>query len=272
LKKPGAVLTRDDLALVSARVLETCDANDGVKDGLLNDPRACRFDAATLQCKAGAADDCLTADQVTTVKRLYAPAKTSSGEVVFPGKDYGSELGWTANQNISALPAGSFVVAYNDAKWDAAAFDLDRDLKVVDEKVGSIVNAINPDLRAFKARGGKLILYHGWNDTAISPGNAIDYYSSVLKRMGGRQDDFVRLYMAPGMNHCGGGVGPNQVNWMAALERWREAGVAPDRLDAIHVTTNRVDMTRPLCPYPQAARYNGAGSTNDAGNFMCKAP
>src|SRR5687767_5360312 len=221
-KNPASAVPAAKLQLLNNAVIAACDGNDGVKDGLLNDPRACRFDAATLQCRAGAGDDCLTADQVATVKRLYAPAKTTSGEVVFPGKDYGSELGWTANQSISALPAGSFVVAYNDPKWDAAGFDLDRDLKVVDEKVGSIVNAINPDLRAFKARGGKLILYHGWNDTAISPGNAIDYYTSVLKRMGGRQDDFVRLYMAPGMNHCGGGVGPNQINWMRSEEHTSE--------------------------------------------------
>jgi feruloyl esterase len=257
---------------VNTAVVNACDALDGVKDGLLNDPRACKFDVATLQCRAGDAEDCLTTAQVETVKRLYAPARTTSGDIVFPGKVPGSELGWTGNQSISALPAGSFVVAYNNAKWDAAGFDLDRDLKVVDEKVGTIVNAINPDLRAFKARGGKLLLYHGWNDTAISPGNAIDYYSSVLKKMGGRQDDFVRLYMAPGMNHCGGGVGPNQVNWMAALERWRESGDAPERLDAYRVANNRVDMTRPLCPYPQVAQYKGTGSTNDAENFTCKAP
>jgi feruloyl esterase len=163
-------------------------------------------------------------------------------------------------------------VAYQDANWDPKTFDLDKDLKSVDEKVGSIVNATNSDLRAFKARGGKLILYHGWNDTAISAGNTINYYQSVLSKMGGKQDDWIRLFMAPGMQHCGGGPGPNQVNWMAALERWRESGTAPDRLDAARVTNNRVDMTRPLCAYPQVAQYKGVGSTNDAANFVCKAP
>jgi feruloyl esterase len=271
-KNPAAAVPAPKLQLVNAAVINACDGLDGVKDGLLNDPRACRFDVAALQCRAGDAEDCLTAAQVETVKRIYAPAKTSAGDIVFPGKAPGSEPGWTANQAVSALPSGSFVVAYNNAKWDALAFDLDRDLKIVDEKVGSVVNAVNPDLRAFKARGGKLLLYHGWNDTAISPGNAVDYYTSVLKKMGGRQDDFVRLYMAPGMNHCGGGAGPNQVNWMAALERWRESGDEPDRIEAYRVTNNRVDMTRPLCPYPQVAQYKGTGSTNDANNFVCKAP
>jgi feruloyl esterase len=131
---------------------------------------------------------------------------------------------------------------------------------------------VNPDLRAFKARGGKLLMYHGWNDTAISAGNAINYYTSVQQRMGRDQDDWFRLYMAPGMQHCGGGPGPNQANWMAALERWRESGIKPDRIEAARVTNNRVDMTRPLCPYPQVAQYKGVGSTNDAANFVCKAP
>jgi feruloyl esterase len=158
------------------------------------------------------------------------------------------------------VSVGSFQVAYQDANWDPKTFDLDKDLKSVDEKVGSIVNATSPDLRAFKARGGKLILYHGWNDTAISAGNTINYYQSVLSKMGGKQDDWIRLFMAPGMQHCGNGPGPNQVNWMAALERWRESGTAPDRLDAARVTNNRVDMTRPLCAYPQVAQYKAWGA------------
>jgi feruloyl esterase len=170
------------------------------------------------------------------------------------------------------VSVGSFQVAYNNEKWDARTFDLEKDLKLVDEKVGAPVNAVNPDLRAFKARGGKLLLYHGWNDTAISPGNTINYYTSVLSKLGGNQDNFVRLFMAPGMQHCGGGPGPNQVNWMAALERWRESNTPPNEISAAHVAGNRVDMTRPLCPYPQVAVYKGTGSTNDAANFACKAP
>jgi len=140
----------------------------------------------------------------------------------------------------------------------------------VDEKVGSVINAVNPDLSAFKAHGGKLLMYHGWNDTAISPGNTINYYESVLKKMGGKQDDFVRLYMAPGMQHCGGGPGPNQINYMAIMERWRENNQTPLSIEAVHVTNNRVDITRPLCPYPQAATYKGSGSPSDASNFVCK--
>jgi feruloyl esterase len=261
--------------MVNRAVIAACDAKDGVKDGLLNDPRTCSFDVATLQCKADDAENCLTAPQVASMKRAYAGAKTSGGQLVFPGKDPGSETGWGSFLNVQQAPGisvGSYQVAYNDPNWDARTFDLDRDLKVVEEKVGAIVDAVNPDLRAFKARGGKLLMYHGWNDTAISAGNAVNYYSSVLDKMGQKQDDWIRLFMAPGMQHCGGGPGPSQVNWMGVLERWRESGKAPNRIEASRVTNNRVDMTRPLCPYPQVASYTGVGSTNDAANFVCKAP
>jgi feruloyl esterase len=275
LKDPSAAIPAAKLALINRAVLNACDARDGVTDGLLNDPRACSFDVATLQCKAGDAEDCLTAAQVGQAKRAYATTKTANGEAVFPGKDPGSETGWggfVGGAQAPGVSVGSFQVAYGDANWDPRTFDVDRDLKVVDEKVGTPVNATNPDLHAFKARGGKLLLYHGWNDTAISAGNTINYYSSVVTKMGRNQDDWIRLFMAPGMQHCGNGPGPNQVNWMAALERWRENGTAPDRIEAARVTTNRVDMTRPLCPYPQVAHYKGTGSTNDAGNFACKQP
>jgi len=273
LKDAAAAVPSAKLAMVEKAAIGACDAKDGVKDGLINDPHACKFDPSALLCKGGETDSCLTAPQLESIKRVYAPAQTKSGEVVFPGKEPGSETGWGAvlgGQVAPGVSIGSFQVAYNDSNWDAKTFDLDRDLKLVDEKVGSIVNAINPDLSAFKAHGGKLLLYHGWNDTAISPGNTVNYYQSVLKKMGGKQDDFVRLFMAPGMQHCGGGPGPNQVNYMAVMERWRESNTAPDTLTAYHVANNRVDMTRPLCPYPQVAQYKGTGSVNDAANFVCK--
>jgi feruloyl esterase len=276
LKDPSAAVSAAKLATLNKAVIGACDSKDNVKDGLLNEPRTCKFDPSTLLCKAGDSDSCLTAPQLESVKRMYAAAKTKSGEYVFPGKEPGSETGWNAispgAQAPQGVSLGSFQVAYDSLNWDWRGFDLDRDLKVVDEKVGTIINAINPDLAAFKARGGKLILYHGWNDTAISPGNTINYYSSVLAKMGQKQDNWMRLFMVPGMGHCQGGVGPNQVNWMAALERWRESAVSPDQLPAFHVTNNRVDMARPLCTYPQVAQYKGVGSTNDAANFVCKAP
>jgi feruloyl esterase len=274
LKEPSSAVPAAKAAMLNKAVVEACDARDGVKDGVLNDPRTCRFDPSVLLCKAGDAENCLTAPQIEAVKRVYAAAKTRTGELIFPGKEPGSETTWSVIAGGQAPPGvsmGSFYVAYDDLQWDWRTFDVDRDVKFLDEKMG-YVNAVNPDLSAFKARGGKLILYHGWNDTAISPANTINYYTSVLNKMGAKQDNWIRLFMAPGMDHCRGGVGPNQVNFMSALERWREAGVAPDQLLATKVIDNRVDMTRPLCPYPQVAEYKGTGSTNDAANFVCKAP
>ena len=261
------------LAALNKAVLAACDGIDGVKDSLLNDPRKCKFDPGTLLCKAGSAGDCLTPAELEAVKLVYSPAKKKNGELIFPGKELGSETGWnTILGNTPAPPLislGSFEYAtYQDANWDWRKFDLDRDTAAADEKFG-YVNA-PPDLAAFKNHGGKLLLYHGWNDTAISPENTVNYYESLLKKMGGKQDDFVRLYMAPGMQHCGGGPGPNQINYMAIMERWRENNQTPASIEAVHVTNNRVDITRPLCPYPQVATYKGTGSPSDASNFVCK--
>ena len=275
LKDPSSTVSAAKLGALNKAVIGACDAKDGVKDSLLNEPRTCKFDPVTLLCKGGDSENCLTPAQLESVKRMYAPAKTKAGDIVFPGKEPGSETGWNAisgGQAPQGVSLGSFQVAYNEQNWDWRGYDLDRDLKVVDERVGTIVNAINPDLSAFKARGGKLIMYHGWIDTAISPGNSINYFNSVLAKMGPKQDNWIRLFMIPGMGHCQGGPGPNQVNYLGALERWRESGVAPDHLEAFHVTNNRVDMARPLCPYPQVAQHKGIGSTNDAANFVCKAP
>ena len=134
------------------------------------------------------------------------------------------------------------------------------------------ISALSPDLKAFKARGGKLLIWHGWIDQLIAPENSINYYNSVLTAMGPKQDDWLRLFMAPGVLHCAGGPGPDQFNALAVLERWVERGEAPSHITAFHVTNNRVDVSRPLCPYPQVAQYKGTGSTNDAANYTCKQP
>ena len=136
--------------------------------------------------------------------------------------------------------------------------------------VKSGIDAHTNDLSAFKKHGGKLLLYHGWADPGIAPGNTVNFYSAVLGKMGPDQSDWMKLYMIPGMLHCGGGPGTDQFNKMAVMERWREEGKGPDQIIATHVTNGQVDMTRPLCPYPQVAHYNGTGSTNDAGNFTCR--
>jgi feruloyl esterase len=170
-------------------------------------------------------------------------------------------------------------MVYDDPDWNYKAADLDEAVQANDVKLAKILNATDPNLWPFKARGGKLILYHGWNDPAISALNTINYYASVAKRMGARETDaFVRLYMVPGMQHCGGGPGPNSFgqNIQSALEQWVEQATAPSSIIATKYvegdSSKGVKMTRPLCPYPQAATWTGTGSTDDAANFVCKAP
>lgn len=280
LQSPASVVLPEKLSLLNRAVLAACDAIDGVRDGLLTDPRQCQFDPAVLLCTGGDRDDCLTAQQIEAVKMGYAPARRKTGELIYPGLVPGGETGWNMltgrNPEPGSIDVGMFrFVAHQDPAWDWRSFDLDRDTSLIDEKAG-FIDAVNPDLSAYRAHGGKLLIYHGWTDGgsggAISPLNTINYYESVLAKMGPSQQDWLRLFMVPGMAHCGGGPGPNQVNWMAALERWRESGIAPDRLIASRVSDNHVNMTRPLCPYPQVAYYSGVGSTNDASNFACKVP
>ncbi|MGB7438434.1 MAG: tannase/feruloyl esterase family alpha/beta hydrolase [Candidatus Acidiferrum sp.] len=280
LQSPASVVPPAKLALLNRAVLAACDSLDGVTDGLLTDPRQCHFDPATLLCRGPDRDDCLTAQQMAAVKMGYAPARRKNGELIFPGLVPGGETGWDmltgANLEPGSIDVGMFrFVAHEDPAWDWRTFNLDRDTSLIDKKAG-FIDAVNPDLSAFRAHGGKLLIYHGWNDGgsggAISPLSTINYYASVLAKMGSQQQDWLRLFMVPGMAHCGGGPGPNQVNWMAALERWRESGIAPDRLIASRVSDDHVDMTRPICSYPAVAKYNGVGSTNDAANFACKAP
>ena len=274
LNKPVSLIPPAKLTMLNQAVLAACDAKDGVTDGVLNDPPACSFNPATLACRAADGPDCLTVPQLESVARVYAPARTADGQEIFPGKDFGSEANWTPVSTEARRPVdvalGSFQVAYSNPDWDWRTFTVDRDLKVVDERLGPVLNAIDPDLSAFKERGGKLILFHGWNDTLISPRNTVNYYSSVVTKMGSPQDGWARLFMAPGMNHCGGGVGPNTVDWLSALEGWRESNVPPDRIVATRANEDRSSTARPLCPYPQVAQYVGTGSTHDAANFACK--
>jgi feruloyl esterase len=273
LENPESDIPPAKLKILNRAVMNACDDLDGVKDNILTDPHMCNFDPSILQCPGGDSLNCLTRPQLDAVKSIYAPVKTASGEIIFPGKTMGSETGWMTFGSIrpSSVSIGTFHLAHRDMNWDWQTFDPDRDTALADEKTG-FINAIDPDLEAFKARGGKLLLYHGWNDTGIAPDNTVNYYSSVLSTMGSGQDNWLRLFMVPGMGHCSGGSGPDQAGYMSAMERWREAGAAPDRITAYRVTNNRVDMTRPICPYPQVATYTGTGSTNDAANFVCRMP
>lgn len=279
LKSPQHAIPPEKLKLLNNAVLDKCDANDGVKDRLLEDPRDCKFDPAVLRCKGPEAADCLTAQQLETVNAAYTDTRKSTGDLLYPRLPVGGELGWLVPGGATEpgrmdIDMFRYIANQNEA-WDWRQFDMEKDIERALSH-GKEIHAVNPDLTKFKARGGKLLIYHGWSDGgsggAISAFNTISYYESVMKRMGANQDGWLRLFMVPGMAHCGGGTGPNQFNALAALERWREQNQAPASITAARVNqSGGVDMTRPLCPYPQRAVYRGTGSVNDAANFACKA-
>jgi feruloyl esterase len=255
-----------------------CDALDGVTDGVIENPARCRFDPKTLLCKGEDSQACLTAPQVEAAKKIYGPAKTPrTGKAIFPGLAPGSELVWGAlagGPKPFVIPEDHFkYVVFKDPNWDWRTLNFETDVALADKIDNGTLNATDPNLKEFVAHGGKLILYHGWNDQLIAPQNSIDYYKSVTKAMGGasKVSESVRLFMAPGMGHCAGGPGPNTFDALGALERWVEQGKAPDEIIASHNAGGRVDRTRPLCPHPQVAKYKGTGSTDVAANFVCRA-
>ena len=255
-------------ALLHEAALRACDALDGVTDGVIENPRQCKFDPGTLLCQGADSAACLTAPQVEAARGIYAARD------FYPGLAPGSELGWATYGGPRPFAIGNDYarfVLYHDASWDPRMLDAPAAAKEAVRIDQGTTNALNPDLRPFFARGGKLIQYHGWSDPQIPPLHSINYYESVLEKSGSVSGSY-RLFMVPGMGHCGGGTGPNQFQAMAALERWRESGTAPDSIVAARVVNNKVERTRPLCPYPQTAHYTGTGSTNDAGNFVCKSP
>jgi feruloyl esterase len=276
LKDPAAFIPREKYPAIHRAVVNACDALDGVKDGLISDPARCHFDPQVLACSKADGQGCLTARQVVTARTLMRPAKTSRGEEVFPGYAPGTELGWGAvvgGPEPTALTIDHYkYVVFKDATWDWRTFNIDRDVAVADKVDGGTINAINPNIHPFTGHGGKLLMYHGWADPLVAPGTSINYYSSVVKALGGpsKTAASVRLFMVPGMGHCGGGDGPNTFDAVTALEHWVEQGQAPDQMVASHSTNGVVDRTRPLCPYPQVAVHKGTGSTDDAANFVCR--
>lgn len=259
-----------------AAAVQACDALDGLKDGLIDDAAACTFDPAVLQCKGADGPDCLTSAQVATARLIYAAVVNPKTKRELAGLAPGSELGWTdhgwsASARATGLDHYRFIV-FKDPAWNVDRFNFETDLARIDEGESASPNADNPNLKAFLDRGGKLLQYHGWSDPQISPLNSIQYYRRVVAALGGsaKVSPSYRLFMAPGMAHCGGGEGPNDFDKMTPLEQWVEKGKAPDSIVASHSKDGKVDRTRPLCPYPQVAQYTGSGSIDDAANFICR--
>ncbi|MEP6917081.1 MAG: tannase/feruloyl esterase family alpha/beta hydrolase [Acidobacteriota bacterium] len=300
LADAGSYIAAAKLPAIEAAALAACDASDGVKDGVIENPLACRFDPAVLLCKSAESDSCLTRPQMAALQALYGGLKDADGKTLFPGYSPGGEAepgGW-AEWITGNAPEKSLLFAFGtqffknmvfeDADWQFRSFDAVRDTQIADGKMADALNATDPDLSAFRKRGGKLILFHGWSDAAIPAVNTIDYYRSVVAKAGAKEaETFVRLYMIPGMQHCGGGPGPNVFGHLgvargdrthdidAALEDWVEQSIAPDQIVAskyngVPRPGGDVVRTRPLCPYPLVAEYTGTGNTDDAANFMCK--
>jgi hypothetical protein len=301
LNTPGDYIPASKLPAIQGAALAACDTIDHVKDGVIEDPRQCHFDPSVLLCKGDDSPTCLSAPQIAALQKLYAGSTNSQGQRISPGYFPGGEAdpaGWLP-WITGAAPERSAMFAYgtqffmnmvfDNPDWQFRTFDIDRDTKTADEKLAKILNSNDPDLSAFKNRGGKLIVYHGWSDAAIPPMNAINYVDSVAARMGaGTVDGFLRLYMVPGMQHCGGGAGTTSFGGQtpsgdrfhdvgAALESWVEQGQAPSQIIASKYKNSAdpaagVLRTRPLCPYPTVANWKGSGSTDDAANFACVAP
>ncbi len=266
--------------LIHSAVLAACDARDGVKDGLIDDPSACQVDFHALLCKAGDAPDCLTARQVESAQTIVTAPHLADGTKVFPRLEPGTELQWarlTGGPDPGELFLDQFrYLVYQDPNWDWRTFDLERDF-VKANAVNRDVVELNPHLEAFTQRGGKLLIYHGWADQQVAPGSSVEFYQSAaaLSSKPDRVGDWMRLFMVPGMGHCSGGEGPDHFDTLPVIEQWVEHGKAPDQIVAAHLTQAslkqaRVDRTRPLCPYPQRARYVGSGSIDAAENFKCR--
>jgi feruloyl esterase len=284
---------------ISAAVLKGCDELDGIRDGILNDPRQCHFDPSTIQCSGGEeTDQCLTAPQSAALKKIYAGLRDAQGHELFPGYLPGAENGpggwglWImgpapAKSLMAFFGLGFYAnMVYEDSAWDYKTFKVESGFKAAHVKTANALDAVDADLEPFKKRGGKLILYHGWNDPAISALSTVSYYDKVIAKMGqSNADSFLRLYMIPGMQHCDNGPGADsfgQVGQLvfddpqhsvdSALERWVEKGTAPAMIIASKYAgedRQHPQMSRPLCAYPQSAKYKGSGDPNNVTHFQC---
>lgn len=285
VRRPGIDLSPSKLSLVHDASVKMCDARDGATDGLIERPSMCRFDPAVLQCKSKDGGSCLTNAEVAAVKSIYRGTYTSDGTQVMAGFPVGSEYewsGWITSPKAMAPALGVQLFQYmvhGDPAWDVSRFDLDRDYVLARAKVGSIIDALDPDLRPFLGNGGKLLMYHGWDDAAIPAGNTLQYYDDLRRTIGNQHADAVRLFMMPGVAHCAGGRGPDAMDVFGELDRWTKSGVAPERITATKLDSlfrgmaglpAKVLATRPVCAWPKSAHYKGTGSVSDAASFVCK--
>ncbi len=287
-ESPSGVLREPERKLLNEAVLAACAGRDGTPgDPFLNDPRDCDFNIKRLQCRPGVTSGCLTAKQIATAERVYAPVTNQrTGEQLYPGFSYGSEAAWhfaAERPDLASYPQALFGRAvFNDPNWDWRTFDFDKDVASVEKKLAPKIDATSTDLAPFAARGGKLIMTQGWSDDYQAATLPIEYYNRVLQDTHGSDvrsslrnvQKFYRLFMIPGGGHVTGGSGPNSFDALSAVRAWVERGTAPEKIVATKYVNDRpengVSMTRPLCAYPRVARYDGSGSTSEASNFQCE--
>ena len=288
---PESHIPDSKLAIIQNAALDKCDRLDGVKDGVINDPKKCRFDPKVLLCKEGDAPGCLTQPQLDALNKIYGgPVDPSTGKSIYPGYPPGAEAqphNWdewiTGPKASQAQFANQFfgsIVAGNP-NWDYHSFDFGKDVSRVDAAFGPLLNSNDPDLSAFAARGGKLILFQGWADAAVTPWGTIDYIQSIQKKMGkAKTAHFARLFMAPGMMHCGGGPGPGSFDAIRAMEQWKEEKKAPESMlatrpdnpiAALTGMPTKTLATRRICAYPAVPQWTGKGSYDEAQNYVCRA-
>jgi feruloyl esterase len=278
-------LSMAKLGVLTEAALAACDARDGVTDRVIGAPKMCTFDASTTQCANGKTDGCLTPTEVAAAKRIYAGVVTNAGTVLMPGTGPASEALWAAYASPQFGIGTSYFrsIVFNDQSWDPATFDIDADVARAEAQDGGAAKAMDPDLSAFVARGGKLITYHGTADGLIPYGNSVNYFESVVAKLGADAvKDHVALYLVPGMSHCAGGEGASAIDWIGALEAFDRTGHPPSSLAASHPATPPPGppgvqappskaFTRPVCPYPQLAKYKGQGDETNASSWECAA-
>jgi feruloyl esterase len=277
------------LSLLSDRINALCDEKDGLKDGLIDDPRRCDFNPARDLPKCADGNDkhdCFTAAQIGTLEKIYGDV-LAQGKRIFPGLPVSAEVAgpngrsgwdnWIINESGQTTISASFAETFfrymafpeKNPNYTLASFDFNKDPSRL-ESIHAILDATDTDLARFKGRGGKLLMYFGWADQALNARMGVEYYEAVLGRMGAETTKFFRLFMVPGMFHCGGGVGCSSFDKLTPLIQWVEQGTTPERLIGARIVNGQTNRTRPLCPYPQVAKYKGAGSIDDAANFVCQ--
>lgn len=285
---PGAQLSAENLQLIQRTALDRCDSLDGVQDGVIEHPPSCGFDPAELRCTSGNEGACLSDAQISAVRAIQQGPRMSDGRRLVAGYEpSGAALGWAEWMTGPTATQGRFGegyfrwMVYDDPDWTMAQFDIDRDYARASATTGRLIDADNPNLAPFFRGGGKLLLYAGWVDPAISPQSTIDQYEAIRERVGASHRDDIRLFVAAGMMHCIGGPGPNVFDALGALDEWVATDLAPERMIATKYNNDlfgllgfpaTVERTRPICAWPRRVTYNGVGDVADAASFTCEAP